>query len=479
MIPGNINSNGVGDPTKLPNRLRTILGNRHISTAVKPWSWGQVMLRAFGFREPSPDDVDNFDKYVSIMSDSNQRVTGYDVAQAFKNDIVIYNSTGTKEEFGGGNETVEILLVSKSKEAFAIIPSENRVETVKQFLKSKMTQSDESFPLLPLNEPILGEKRTRDVVILSEDPPEKPRLGKIPILAEFTVQGFQTFAAEVQGQQAEWPWSRSICFSITEVVEKMWKLVIKTPFQDIDNMSKLEFLRNLDTVVKRSAGSVVNDRIIVSDPILRWEGERPDLKTLQADFETRYRGYQGNKVDICRELVRVFSGTVYFNEVRREMQTITRKDLEDNDTIFLSFLAAQRAILEVGFSAGASALHSAGDNSREKMQIAQQARTGSYATRDGAGTNESSTDFYKKIRGKFACFKCGESGHKKEDCPKFCCYFCGEQGHISTNCDKKKEATKGVTEKTEEPQKLSLGKRIPAAGTQNNLTQKAGVTGGK
>ena len=74
---------GIGDARELPQKLRTALGNRSISVSIPSLQWGALLLRAIGFRFPTPEEGRLLEGYVETINETGG-LTAELVAKGFR-----------------------------------------------------------------------------------------------------------------------------------------------------------------------------------------------------------------------------------------------------------------------------------------------------------------------------------------------------------------------------------------------------------
>ena len=235
---------GIGDSRELPQKLKTVLGNRSVSDPLPSLDWGALMLRALGFRTPTVGEARLLEGFVETNSADQAEISGSTVAMALGVDITLTRSTGAREEFRASNsgvaEKVDIFAIQKSKTFVAVVPTEARQGSVRAFIQTLWARKLQN-QLTPegegperLGTAVTHDKKRKelekDSILILDDDGEEDRgkkrssMQKIPILAELSEEAFKGFATEVQQYQREWRWSNSIAYNIKQKVERLWNM---------------------------------------------------------------------------------------------------------------------------------------------------------------------------------------------------------------------------------------------------------------
>jgi hypothetical protein len=474
---------GLGDPRELPQKLRAILGNRFISDPLPTLNWGALLLRAFGFRAPSAEEARLLEGFIETNMTDQAEMTGLTVAAGLEIDISLFKSTGGKEEFRGSTraatEKIEIFALQKSKTFVAVVRTEARGETVKEFikklwtekLKKQITPEREEAEQRETDVTNKKRKETDNLILIPDDDGDQNRgkkmtlMQKIPILAEISEEAFKHFSTEVQQYQSEWGWTNSIAFSIKAKVEKLWNMGKGAKWSEADKETKVEFLSNMQEVIRRAAGQFRSERIMIEDPMLRWSEGAIDWDNLAEQIEEREYEGQAN----CRAVTQMFKNTNYYIDVQREMSTIRKADLEMADPLLLSISMAKRAVQLVDQegkedATGAGSFY--GLNQSPKSWYDTHQRNFKKKIFLGRGNGAGIDATRQKGKGDIAitCFKCGGVGHLKKDCPstekkrsleEVVCFVCGLKGHYASTCPTKmqEEEDKEDEDKSKTPGK--------------------------
>ena len=252
---------GIGDSRELPQKLKTVLGNRSISDPLPSLDWGALMLRALGFRTPTVGEARLLEGFVETNSADQAEISGSTVAMALGVDITLTRSTGAREEFRASNsgaaEKVDIFAIQKSKTFVAVVPTEARQGSVRAFIQTLWARKLQN-QLTPegegperLGTAVTHDKKRKelekDSILILDDDGEEDRgkkrssMQKIPILAELSEEAFKGFATEVQQYQREWRWSNSIAYNIKQKVERLWNMGQGVKWSEVDKETKVEF----------------------------------------------------------------------------------------------------------------------------------------------------------------------------------------------------------------------------------------------
>jgi hypothetical protein len=471
---------GLGDPRELPQKLRTVLGNRFISDPLPSLNWGALLLRAFGFRAPSAEEARLLEGFVETNSADQAEMSGDMVAAALGVDITLVKSTGTKEEFRSNlltaraaAEKVEIFALQKSKTFVAVVQTEARKEPVKDFIKTLWKEklrkqiTPEREDAEQRETEVTNKKRKEQeqdpIFILDEKSTVKRMsLQKIPILAELTDDAFKNFSTEVQQYQTEWDWTDSIAYSIKKKVGKLWEMGRGKKWIEADNINKVEFLSEMQAIIKRATGHYKTERIMIDDPVLKWRDGVVDWEEIVEQVEERELEGQ----EVCRVVQNLFKDTKYYTEVQREMSTIRKSDLALADPLLISISMAKRAVQVVDQegrdAAGAGRIYGLKQGYKSWYDTHPenfQRKKIFFERGNGAGMETN-----MKGNGDLGCYKCGGFGHIRKDCPmkdkdtsarrklmeEVVCYSCGLKGHYANACPSKmpeEEVTKEEEDK--------------------------------
>ena len=478
---------GIGDSRELPQKLKTVLGNRSVSDPLPSLDWGALMLRALGFRTPTVGEARLLEGFVETNSADQAEISGSTVAMALGVDITLTRSTGAREEFRASNsgvaEKVDIFAIQKSKTFVAVVPTEARQGSVRAFIQTLWARKLQN-QLTPegegperLGTAVTHDKKRKelekDSILILDDDGEEDRgkkrssMQKIPILAELSEEAFKGFATEVQQYQREWRWSNSIAYNIKQKVERLWNMGQGVKWSEVDKETKVEFLSNLQEVIKRAAGQFRSERIMIEDPALRWSEGSIDWENLAEQIEERELEGQAN----CRAVTKMFKDTRYYTEVQREMSTIRKSDLDLADPLLISLSMAKRAVQVVDQEGRGAAGAGRGyglQNSPKSWYDTHPENSGGKKFFLGRG-NGAGMGTIMKGNGDLECYRCGGFGHIRKDCPsrekdtptrrkpieEVICYSCGLKGHYANNCPSKVEEEE---DKEEENKKATPGK---------------------
>ena len=283
---------------------------------------------------------------------------------------------------------------------------------------------------------------------------------KIPILAELTEEAFKSFSMEVQQYQTSWVWSSSIAYNIKKKVERLWEMGQGKKWMEVDQSTKVEFLLGMQAVIKRAAGHIKSERIMIEDPMLRWSEGLIDWEDICEQIEDRDLEGQA----ICRAVTLMFRDTKYYGEVQREMSTIRKSDLNVADPLLISISMAKRAVHLVDQEGGGADLEKPNRMIYYGMQQSSKKwyDNKKIFSKKGYDTGLPDLEGVTNGNGELGCYKCGGFGHIKRDCPsrdkeatprrkpieEVVCFICGLKGHYASSCPSKMPEDEGKEEET-------------------------------